>query len=218
MTAMSHVAYPTEAEISAHIVAMGGTAPTGAALTNLRAGVIGWWEDETRFHPFLIPAATPDSSKTFEGADLLPSGYGFLNFRCGFYSVTSVTVNGTAQVVNTDYWLMRDHPDDSPAGPVTWLKWPSSVYACNALIVTGQKGYGPILPDRAYLAILDAALVQSQTDTAGGIAGAAGITEVRSPSAVVKFGSGAGSPLEMRLSAALGRVTKAVNYYRLKGL
>jgi hypothetical protein len=215
---MSHTAYPTGAEISAHITAMGGTPPAGDALTNLRAGVIGWWEDETRFHPFLIPAATADSSKTFDGADLLPSGYGFLNLRCGFYSITSVTVNDTAQVANTNYWAMRDHPDDVPIGPITWLKWPSSVYACNALVITGQKGYGPILPDRAYLAILDAALLQWQSGTAGGAAGASGITEKATPSARIKYGAGADSALGMRLNAAQGRVDNAVSYYRLKGL
>ena len=120
------------------------------------------WERRTGWTPFLADAAA--STWYWDYTD----PYGELSFDGGFVSVSSVTINGTAQTLNTQY-VLEPRNAGNIGRPYTHLNmrygystmtYPSTA---NAIAVTGRRGFCTTLPADVWQTLQDAAALIALT-------------------------------------------------------
>ena len=171
---LNRVQYPTEADLQIRLVESGildnpATEAQKATVDLAQAldTAIDWWEKETGYKPFL--AETVDSTTYFNSEN------GVTDLNGGYISITSVSVNTVAKVLNQDYrtepinalaqgkpiellnWGFRNgiFPQYNGTFPIyTGVEFPQSGQIA-AVAVTGKRGYSQYLPEAAFRSILD---------------------------------------------------------------
>lgn len=144
--------WPTETEVTSAVEARGGTVPAGVDLTDEIAAAVYQFERLTGFQPF--KAETSDSTRNYDTQRYTGTPY-VLDFGCGYVSITSISVDGTALVLGTDYWL---EPSDAPSDAKPWTRARfATIYSSTpqAIEIVGKRGYASSIPDLAWSAVLD---------------------------------------------------------------
>jgi hypothetical protein len=152
-----------------------GTPPTSQqTLFDLQSALdaaVEAWEDLTGFDPFLTEAT--DSVLYFNG-----DGSATVDLQGGYTSISSVSLNGTARALNTDYRAM---PQNARARnkPITYLMFngrrpfPANDGQEGAVAVHGYRGAYELLPPLAYEGVMAIAVGsltgQSEFSAFGGI-------------------------------------------------
>lgn len=162
---MSQTYYPTVSQLDARLYAAGVISAPHTATEDQEdyasACTAAWqsWEDISGYQPFLVGAADPASTWVFDG-----DGSAVVNLLGGFVSISSVSLNGTARTLNTDY---RTMPLNAAlmGKPITYLKWGGTYNPFPALYgyagpvsVTGLRGYCTSLSALHYEGILAIAI------------------------------------------------------------
>lgn len=148
-------AWPTVQEITDRITATGNTVPGTLSIADLRGAAIAWWENQTRFYPFLVTDDSEPQTRTYHEAQ-----NGDLFFGCGFCSdeALSIEIDGTTEELDTDYVLRRD--SGNTGGPYTWAQLLSGVgHSFGIIEVSGVVGWGTSIPEDAWEAVLCKAML-----------------------------------------------------------
>jgi hypothetical protein len=162
---MPKSAWPTAAELTSAIEARGGSVPAGIDLDDEVLSAVAEWEALTGYSPFKQESA--DSTRNYD-SPIWTGTPNVLAFGCGYTTVTSVTVDGTALVLATDYWL---EPHDAPSDLKPWTR--IRFASCwdvdpQKVVVIGKRGYASSIPDLAWYAVLDLANMSVLDSTVGG--------------------------------------------------
>lgn len=162
---MSQTYYPQPPQLDARLFSAGViSAPKTSEEDQadyVSACTAAWqaWEDISGYEPFLVGAADPTSTWVFDG-----DGSDTVDLKGGFVSISSVSLNGTARTLNTDY---RTMPLNATlmSKPITYLKWggvwnpfPARYGYAGPVSVTGLRGYCTSLSALHYEAILAIAI------------------------------------------------------------
>ena len=210
--------YPTAADLNAVLTAAGITTDTTQRLHAV-AAAISEWGRLTRYPDFL---AETSSSTAYYDSDGTP----YLSLK-GYISISAVTtgitwsesggvvseVAGTSRYEKVDYLARREKADED--SPLTWLEWLSVPCAgTQSVKIVGVKGAYSNLPDEAWSAILDGAIVRMYRLVAQKNSGGASEIAIGNGDLKVKFGDWKNVPL-MECAANFKTASKA---YRRKGL
>lgn len=138
--------YPTwqDVELKLKSIAVWPTDATKQLLAREQAAigagaVVDEFERRTGWKPYL--ADSEDSTWSFDRLD----PYGELDLEGGFVSITSVTINGTLQTLNTNY-TTEPRNATGLGVPITRLHWPYGGYrhvyptTPNGIVVVGKRG------------------------------------------------------------------------------
>jgi hypothetical protein len=199
---MPHTTYPVAADLDSLLTAAGVDTSTLDLATAIASGISAF-EHTTGRLPMLAgadvndrSAALADRSRTFDppsGADRV------LDLGADLASLTTLTINGTAQTLGTDFWL--EPANALPQGRAyrfihfSLSRWCfSSALPLpqwkNSIAITGRWGFNTAIPDDAWLAMVElAALTLYEQWRHAGSAGMASIA-IGSGDLDVKFGSG----------------------------
>lgn len=100
-------------------------------------------EKTTRYDPFFVDAA--DVTRYFS-----PNESRILPLRAGLYSLTSLTINGSAKTVNTDFWLCARHGE-----PTTYIQFARPTYGNpNSIVIVGKWGFAATISAEIKEAVL----------------------------------------------------------------
>lgn len=137
---------PLDVEVKLKSIGIWPTDPYKALLAQEQAeigagAVVDEFERRTGWRPYLVTSDAEDSTYTFDATD----AYGELSLDGGFVSITSVTVGGTLQTVNTNY---TTEPRNAVANgePITRLNFPYGGMrfgyptSPNSIVVIGKRG------------------------------------------------------------------------------
>jgi hypothetical protein len=134
--------YPTYSNLSDYFAQVGIALPSQAFCEDLLEGIQEEVEDYLGYNFFNTAAASTTQYYNY------PSNTGILQSREIYNSVSSVTLNGTAQVLNTDYWFndQRQFTFNLGSG---YFPEP------NSLTITGVVGFTTNIPTHVWRGILD---------------------------------------------------------------
>ena len=144
-----------------------------------------------------------------------------LDLRTDLLSVSSLTIQGVAQVAATDYWLEPfDAPQDGkPYRRVEfavarwgWAGPPITAALRRCIVITGSWGYSATVPDQVYDAILAQGAIDCYPELA--LAVSRGLQMKREGDVEAMYARGKGNgPLFEEMSAWQLRVADAINNY-----
>jgi hypothetical protein len=168
-----------------------------------RLGAIAQWGLDVGYPVFKVESA--DSTRYFSPHECY--GQGILSLKCGYVSITSVTVGltatdttGTVLTVNQDYWLEPLGGD----GPYHYLRfWSLPAGEIRSIKVIGKRGYSTDgIPDDVWLAVCKKAAAMAISNTLMGVTSS--ITQ--GPVSIGTGGSGGGitSALENEYKTVVG--------------
>lgn len=126
------------------------------------ASVVAEFERRTGWKPFLAEAV--DSARYFDYTDQ----YGELQLNGGYVSITSVTVSGTLQTVNTNYTL-EPRNAVSDGYPYTHINFPYGGWRTgypttpNSIVIVGKRGFATELPADVWQSVQEAAALVALT-------------------------------------------------------
>jgi hypothetical protein len=152
---VAQAAYPTQIDLGAWLQDAGFSAETVANLDLATAATAGVSAFESATGRRML--ATTQTREY----DLSRHPNGFVDLRGDLASLTSVTVNGTTQVVGTDVRLRE--PNAADEGLPYWAiqlarrHFPVVSYpqpSWGVIAVTGLWGYGATIPDDAWIAMV----------------------------------------------------------------
>lgn len=178
---MAKTVWPTEAELTDFLEGLGvDTIPTGVTLQDEIDGAVAACERATG-RTFIDAAAT---TKKYS-----PDASGFVDFGGEFVSVTSVSVDGSTLVLDSDYWLFPDSSPYSSMKMATWLAGdPQSIS------VVGTWGYGAAIPLPVWNGVLRlAAASVYRFAAATGAVPIGPVTKVKAETTEVQYGGGGSS-------------------------
>lgn len=183
---MAKTAWPDTTELTNALTGLGVTSiPTGVTLQDELDAAVEMLEELSGQSPFLVQD---------DDADYLidPSRRTFLDLRGRWVSIESVSIDGTAQTANEDYWAKPY------GGPYTSLEFLAAVVSSGepqSVTVNGKRGYAATIPLRAWNAVLDYAAGKVYEKAAmSGAVKSGSVTEIRQDTVGIKFsGSGSGS-------------------------
>lgn len=168
---MSYPTYPTAADVENWLKSTGfwpvsdGTDEGDAQeeRAQIQAGIAAAaaadeWEKLTGWLPFLADESASD--RTFDETDTT----GYLDFEGGAVTVNTVTVNGSALVLNTGYFLEPRNPRGRPyTGIQVGSRWGyhSPYGPRNSIVVNARWGYSTTVPADVWQAILQRASINT---------------------------------------------------------
>ena len=137
---------------------------------------------------FLAPAAT---TRLFDPPWTNPRG--FLDLRDDVINVTSVTINGSPQTFNQDYFLWPPNADvmGKPWNGIELQRNFPNFYLPNqrkSVAVTGQWAYSTLIPDDVFSAIVKLAALSLVPFLSLNISG--GLQASKTPNSEYQFGQG----------------------------
>ena len=178
---MPKSAWPTGTELTNAVTALGASIPAGYTAADIIAGAIQEWEGLTGWEPFLADAGT--STRQFDPT------YAYTLSLPGFFTITSVVVEGVTMTEGTDYWALP-YNNSSLMKPITGLRFLRPLTGLPRTIsVTGRLGYDDDIHEDAWLAVLNKAVARC-LEIAAGASGS--ISELEQGLVKVKYGQEAG--------------------------
>lgn len=200
------------------------------------------WELDTGYRPFIAATQTrkftpPGPSKGGPISDFGYAGLGAISsyggsnklfLRTGLTVLTSLTIGvsptdtGTALTVNRDFFL---RPENALLAnrPYTEIVFEQNQRGIrDSIVIVGEWGFCPFvvgstttwtIPDDAWSAILDAAMVEIGPQLSILVSG--GLLEWKEADVSEKYGA---NPYQAQVEAASMRYQRAVNRYRLPGI
>lgn len=178
---MAKTDWITDEELGEYLAGIGvATVPAGIELEDEIAAAIEEFERIAGFSPFL-----QDENSGEYAYD--PSRRDFMDLKCYFMTVESVSIDGAEQEEGLDYWLRPN--SGAPYTNITtrgaWRGDPQSI------VVTGKKGYSATIPVRLWNAVRDfAAAGVYQAATVAGTASLGPKTEIKQDDVTIKFAGG----------------------------
>lgn len=139
--------YPDGNALAAELERLGMPAP--ANVDSIAAGAASEFERLTGWVPFL--ADSESSTVAFDPPELVP-GY-ILDLGCAFWTVDSVSLDGSALTQSDDY-VLRKMSASSPLGYTAIQFKFNPGGKIQSVSVTGRKGLIASIPDDVYQAIL----------------------------------------------------------------
>jgi hypothetical protein len=198
---MPKSAWPTGTELTNAVTGVGASIPAGYTAADIIAGIVQEWEHMTGWEPFLaeVGTQTRQYDPTFAYTLSLP----------GFFTITSVTVNGVSMAEGTDYWVLP-YNNTSTMKPITGLRFLNPLTGLPRTIsVTGRLGYDDDIHEDAWLAVLNKAVARC-LEVAAGASGS--ISELEQGLVKVKYGQEAGRSTIDRLNSEFKKT--AMRYRR----
>lgn len=197
---MAKAAWPTGSELTAAVAGVGGSIPSGYTAADIIAGVIQEWEEATGWEPFLAEVGT--QTRQFDPT------FGYTLRLPGFFTVTSVVVNGVTMSEGTDYWALP-YNSTSKMKPITGLRFLEPLTGLPRTIsVTGRMGYDDDIHEDAWLAVLNKAVARCLKLAAGANGS---VSELKQGLVDVKYSMEAGRSTIDRMEADFD---KAARRYR----
>ncbi len=155
-------AWPTTAELTTAIEAMGGTAPSSTILQAYLDASVAVFDHATGYRPFL--AGSTGEARLFDPPKAPTRDGLILEFGSGLLSCDSIYVGwdtedntGTLLVAEQDYVLGPYARSGAPR-PYTEVRiknYPIAEWLGLSIKVTGQWGYSATIPSDAWLAVLN---------------------------------------------------------------
>jgi hypothetical protein len=179
---MAKTAWPNTTELTNALTGLGVTSiPTGVTLQDELDAAVEMLEELSGQSPFLIEDAAADFL-------LDPSRRTFLDLRSRWPSITSVSIDGTAQTANEDYWAKPY------GGPYTSLEFLAAVVSNgepHSVTVNGKRGYAATIPLRAWNAVLDyaAGKVYEKAAMSGAVSSGA-VSRIKQDTVDIQFAGG----------------------------
>lgn len=197
---MPKATWPTGTDLTNAVAGVGGSIPSGYAAADIIAGVVSEWEGATGWEPFLAEAGT--QTLQFD-----PS-FGYTLRLPGFFSITSVTVNGVTMSEGTDFWVIP-YNNTSKMKPITGLRFLEPLTGLPRTIsVTGRVGYDDDIHEDAWLAVLNKAVARCLKLAAGANGS---VSELKQGLVDVKYNVAGGQDTISRFESEFD---KAVRRYR----
>jgi len=198
---MPKSAWPTGAQLTAAVAALGASIPAGYTAADVVAATVQEWEGLTGWEPFLADAGT--STRQFDPT------YAYTLSLPGFFTITAISVNGTTMTEGTDYWALP-YNNSSSMKPITGLRFLRPLTGLPRTIsVTGRLGYDDDIHEDAWLAVLNRAVARC-LEVAAGASGS--ISELEQGLVKIKYGQEAGRSTIDRLNSEFK--TTAMRYRR----
>lgn len=160
---MSKSAWPINTDVNARIAAAGLTAPSDTARTDVFiAAAVEWWNQQTGYNPFRGATGTRvfDPPGSISGHFANPIGGGsVLMLDNGIVTLTSLSINGVAKTLGTDFWMK---PDNAAGEGRPWemVKFAYPIFGTPQTIsIVGVWGFcaAAAIPELAWQSVLDVA-------------------------------------------------------------
>jgi len=134
--------WPLLSDLTAYLGALTSFTVPGSIPTQSRVdAAIAEWEGLTGWKPFLGATQTRKFDPPATGT--------VLRLDAGLVAVTTLSIAGTAQTADTDYWLIGN------TAPYQGIKFARTVYGLPKTIsIAGTWGYGSSVPDDAWQSVL----------------------------------------------------------------
>lgn len=205
-------AYPSEDDLFDRINALGvATEPVHVLGIDLTAKIntaVSRFEYDTGHQPFL--AGGSDTTRTLD-----PPEYGNrLWLPCGLCAFTSLTINGVARTLDTDFYLYE--PDAAVRSrPYAAIEFVGSFISRRqrSIAITGRWGWSTTLPAGAREAILTQAMLQCQSELA--LAISRGLYSIRDEHMETRYGGGGVTPLMKEGEYWKQRYNESLREFRL---
>lgn len=202
---MAKSVWPTAADVTGGLTALGVTVPSGVDAGDLIDGAVSEFERRTGWTVFLAEASPSTYTYDTDGSAkiVLPDP---------FFAATAVVVDGVASVIGTDVFL---GPTGAPTRgrPYTYLDFLAVpvAYKPGLLAVTGKRGYTDDIPVGVWNAVLGQAIAQGLM----AIANTPGMVKrIKQDSVEIEFNSAAGQSYIDRLQ---NDFDKAITQYVRRG-
>ena len=194
---MAKQAWPSGPQLTMALAGFGITMPSGYSAADIIAGAVQEWEEATGWEPFLADAnaTTRQFDPTFGYTLRLP----------GFFTITTVVVNGVTLTEGTDYWAVP-YNNTSTMKPITGLRFLEPLTGLPRTIsVTGRMGYDDDIHEDAWLAVLNKAVARC-LELASGPYGS--VSEIEQGLVKVKYGQEAGHSTIDRFKAEFEKTAR----------
>lgn len=198
---MAKTAWPTTAELTNRLTGLGVTSiPTGVTLQDEIDKAVEMLERESHQSPFLAESTAADFKYD-------PTRSNIVDLRGEWFTIVSVTVDGTALTVNEDFWLRPFN------GPYTSIEFNTVQFGDPfTIVVNGKRGVGSNIPLRAWGAVLDYAAggVYRTASNAGTVA-TGSVKRIKQDSVEVEYAGGSSA---MRQDTASILQDEAIGVFR----
>lgn len=176
---MAKSAWPTGSELTAAVAGLGAAIPAGYTANDLIAAAIEEFERETGWYPFLADAGS--DTRQYDPT------FGYTLRTHHFFTITGVTVRGTAQVEGTDYYVLP-YNNALDERPITGLRFLIPLQGLpREVSVTGRMGYDDEIHLDAWMAVLNRAVARC-LELAAGPSGS--VAEIQQGLVKVKYSGG----------------------------